>query len=295
MELMPKVDKETPEVLRPFLFHRLDLSWGESKEANGDCPFCTKEKRFYVNLESGQWNCRVCGVAGNTTTFLRKLYEASRESMNEADYKELAEERKVSVTSLVKWGLVQSVIDVEWMLPTYTAKNGKEPAVSNLYRYSVVNGKRRLIGTSGFGHSLFNLQHWDATKPTVHIVEGPWDGMAWEEALRSKLSRKEILKTANIVAVPGCETFKDEWVNLFAAKEVIIFFDNDHPKTNPKGKLLEPAGFKGCKMVARKLKGTAKTIKVLQWGIDGYDPSLPSGYDIRDTLNTNGSNTILNG
>lgn len=288
---MPKVDNEVPEQLRPFLFHKLELSWGESKEANGDCPFCSKEKRFYVNTETGLWNCRVCGTNGNAISFLRKLYEESLEG--QSNYEELAVERRIKADTIRKWGLVQSLVDNEWMAPTFT-KVGAEIKLSNLYRYSPVGGKRRLIGTSNFSHGLFGLHLFDPTKPCIHLVEGPWDGMAWEDALGSKLSRREMLKTTNLLAVPGCETFKDEWITLFTGKEVIIFFDNDHPKPNRKGVLQEPHAYKGCKKVAKLLSNVTDSIKVLQWGVEGYDPILPSGCDLRDILtNTNGLNTIL--
>ncbi len=53
---MPKViDK--PRGLRPFLAHGVDLQWNEGEEqAHGDCPFCDREGRFFVNKETGQWD-----------------------------------------------------------------------------------------------------------------------------------------------------------------------------------------------------------------------------------------------
>ncbi len=37
------------------------------------CPFCNKELHFYINYDTGMWDCKKCGETGNIVTFLNKL------------------------------------------------------------------------------------------------------------------------------------------------------------------------------------------------------------------------------
>jgi hypothetical protein len=61
--------------LQPFLFHGVDLSkrvdgGSGGNQAIGECPFCGKSDKFYVNCESGQWQCFSCALKGNVPSFL---------------------------------------------------------------------------------------------------------------------------------------------------------------------------------------------------------------------------------
>jgi ribosomal protein L37AE/L43A len=58
---VPKVS-DKPVNLRPYLFHGLDLEWEGRDQAVGECPFCGKEGKFYVALETGKWDCKVCAA-----------------------------------------------------------------------------------------------------------------------------------------------------------------------------------------------------------------------------------------
>ena len=302
---MPRVADDTPKELRPFLFHRLELSWGGSSEANGDCIFCGRDKKFYVNVETGKWNCRICGKSGNAITFLRELHKNSPTSKEH--YDEVIEDRKLKYETLARWGLVQSLVDQEWMLPTYTPKNGTDSAINNLYRWSSpkMGAKRVLLCTSGFEHGLFGMQFYDPNKPDLDLLEGPWNAMAWEEEHLKTTSGKTRLRQTNILGLGGATTFKDSWLKYFQAKNVFLAFDSDHPKRScidckksyslvthrhcpscgkTEGRNVEPAGYNGLKGVTKKLKSTVASLHVLRWGEEGYDPTKPSGYDIRDFL-----------
>lgn len=293
---------DTPQHLRPYLFHRCDLSWKGENDAIGTCPFCGREGKFFVSQKSGLYQCKVCvGPAtnksgGNAFSFLRNLHASS--SATVADLEPVAEDRKVSVERLQRWGLVKSAIDGEWILPTYGFRKSPElpSEISNLYRWTPVKGKRRLLTTSNFQHGLFGLQFWDQSKPDVFINEGPWDAMALEEVLMAwKEVSGRFIRTAditqsfyartNILAVPGAGTFREEWPPIFSGKNVTLMFDNDHPRLNDKtNKLMPPTGFEGLKSAAKKLRPTAASIRVLDWGPEGFDASLPSGHDVRDIL-----------
>jgi len=291
---MPKIDKEVPSVLRPFLFHGLDLRWEDVPEAVATCCFCDRESKLFVNKQTGQWNCRVCGVHGNAITFIRSLFEYS--SIDHIVLEEVALERKVSPEVLQRWGFCQSAIDHEFLLPGFSLTS-TEPRLDNLYRWTKAKGgKRRLYGTATMDATLFGMHLWDPAKPDVYICEGPWDAMALEDALskhkwmedgelhRTIDPEKSLLASCNIIAVPGCETFRDEWLPWLRGKNVSLLYDNDYPRKNRNNATVPPAGTYGMKKTGAKLHHAANSVKVLWWGDEGYDPQLPDGTDTRDML-----------
>lgn len=279
---MPKVN-EHPEQLRAYLFHGLDLSYSGSGDAVGECPFCKRERKFFVSQKNGLYNCKVCGEAGNHYTFIRTLFKESAAALSGIE--EVAKDRRVSVDTLLRWGLRRSIIDNEWILPAYgIPKPGEETEIANLYRWSEMSGKRRLLSSPKppFAISLFGTQFWDQSLSEVFICEGPWDAMALEEE-----AVKEGRHEFNIVAVPGCETFREEWVKLFSRKHVTLIYDNDAPRKIPnKNQYAPPAGYAGMKATARKLKTVVASVSIMNWGTEGYSPNLPSGFDLRDFLNS---------
>lgn len=317
---MPKSLGNEPEHLRPYLHHGLELRYEGTGEANGDCLFCGGERKLFVSQANGMFHCKVCDANGNQYTFLRMLHAESSSLTAEADLALVAEERKVSVASMRRWGLVQSAIDREWLLSSYHV-NGKpvedfsKLGIYNLYRWSkpIATAKRRLIATAGISHGLFNLHNFDPTKPDVWICEGPWDGMRIDDEIRlyalgedgkaffaKSLPLDHPLRFSNrvnIVAVPGCEVFREEWVKIFVDKNVYLAYDSDYPRKYKAGHvkanefILHKDGSKtipgwdGMKSAARKLLGAAATISVLRWGDEGYNPSFNDGTDIRDILN----------
>lgn len=308
---MPK-SSDIPEQLRPYVQHGvLDLEWkGREDEALGTCPFCNKEKHWAVSQVTGQWRCLVCGgpsakLGGNVYNFIRQLHQDSAADMDQLEM--VAEERRLPLSTLQRWGLTQSLIDREWILPAYGPKNG----INNLYRWVPVKGRSILLPTPTIPHCMFGLQFWDDSKPDVWVLEGPWDAMAAEIALQrygmvsresGKIIRvgnpaKSMYSMTNIIGLPGCETLLDSWVEMFSGRNVYIPFDSDHPKRWPathklagqlkivNGSKVIP-GYLGMRYVARKLKAVASSILIMNWGNEGYNPYLPDGFDVRDLLTT---------
>lgn len=306
---MPRISSaDSPAKLRPYLFHGIDLAWEGTSDALGHCPFC-KSHKFFVDQEKGLWQCKICGGpskkgGGNTYSFLQEIHKESVGVTQLEALEMVAEERRIPVETLQRWGLVQSLIDREWLLPGYGTKN-----IITLYRWSKgKEGKRRLMVTAETEHALFGIQFWDANKPDAYILEGPWDAMTFEVAIRnhdfkggktirSGNKNAVLYSTTNVVASPGCEQFKDEWVKRFADKNVTIIFDSDYPKRYPeghkqagevrmvRGKPMVP-GFLGMEATAKKLYPVARSIRVVDWGGEGFDSSLPDGFDVRDCLTT---------
>ncbi len=301
---MPKIDT-TPKTLKPYKFHGLDVSNIKSDEVITTCPFCSREK-FSINTGTGLWRCLVCNegtqsagksaAGGNIYTFLRRLWDVSY--ANTKDYADLAEYRRlVFPDTLVSWNCARSSLAYKnWVVPAYNS-DGK---LTNLYRYiKDETNKFRLMCTSEIAHALFGVNLFKKDCKTIYLCEGPWDAMILWEILRctkreeNKYSRTanevvSLLANASVIATPGCNVFDEKWLPLFAGKEVIICFDNDHPKEHPTTKqLITPAGWAGAKRVATilaKAEEPPTSIKYLAWGgkDKDHDPNLTSGYDLRD-------------
>lgn len=301
---MPKL-VEIPKNLKPYVFHGLALD-EQGKQAIGDCPFCGREGKFSVNIESGVWRCLICAEGsekggGNVYTFLRALHKASDKATT--DYSEILQFRKLLYPeTLMLWGVCKSILKDEWIIPGY---NG-EGKLTQLFRYArnPHTGRHILLATPELPMALFGPTI-NSDCPEVFLCEGPWDGMAaWETMRYSKRINGDnelqitgnpagsLLAQINVLATPGCNVFQEGWAPLFAGKKVSILFDNDHPRVVEKTGKITRAGYDGAKRVANTLASAEEapeSISFLQWGPEGHDPELPSGYDIRDAITSMGS------
>lgn len=292
---MPKVGTKVT-LLSPYEAHGLDFTAVAGDEARADCPFCDHAGKLYVNVQTGLWQCHRCGEKGNPATFLQKLWEHSDTTTTVLE--DLAAERGLTAATLQHWGVRRSLLTQEFLLPGYNA----EWKLTQLYRYATVQGKLRLLATPGVSHGLFGVPLYDPHKSDVYLCEGPWDGMALWQRLRTLKPSAEGPKAtgnpgasywrkANVLAVPGCTAFRDVWAPLFADKQVFLLFDNDHARrltlTTGQERLLAAAGTAGMQRTTELLanaKVPPQKIHYLHWGPRGYDPQLPSGYDVRDAL-----------
>lgn len=289
----------TPDTLKAYVFHGLDLQHKTGDEATCECPFCGRAGKFHVNIHNGMWRCVVCNTGsskggGNVYTFIRKLHEVAQ--CPEASARELARDRKLlRWETLRDWGCVLSPITSEWLVPGYSP----DSRLLQLYRYTEVEGKYRLLATSTLPHQLFGMTVFDPAKPDAYVCEGPWDGMAlWEtlgctkvlDGRYTQTSNPDVslLATANVVAVPGVGVFPDSWAALFGGKRVFLTYDNDHPRRNPQtGRDEEPAAWHGMKRVAGVLSRAGilpQEVRYAAWGEGNHNQHLPDGWDVRDFL-----------
>lgn len=286
---MPKVT-ETPAALRPFIFHGLQVEYPNGGEqGTATCPFCNRERKFYISIADGRWSCKVCATGndkggGNVYTFLRQLWEVSARAGAD-DLRTLAEDRSLlDVETLTKWGVVQSHLTGEWLVPGYAVEGG---GLNQLYRYVPSmkdEGRHVLLTTPTLNHQLHGYQLFDKKRDAVWITEGPWDGMALWEVLQHSKDRE-----SNVLAVPGCGTWNPKWGEALAGKWVTLLYDNDHPKEDEQGRVIEPAGYVGMRRVAKLLLAQPippKGIRYLAWGgaAKDHDPELRAGFDLRDWL-----------
>ncbi len=275
--------------LRPYTFHGVDLSI-QSTHAVGDCPFCGREGKFSVEVATGLWRCLVCGTGtaaggGNGLVFTRMIYQnAASEATSDPGAKfrasVAADRRLLDHSTVSAWGVVEAS-DGTWLVPGY----GTDGKLDQVYRRTRIQEKDswvwRLLPTPGIWpegkvHTLhMPVADFSPSCPKVVVCEGPWDGMALYELWGDEDN--------NIVAVPGCNVWRDEWTEMCRGKQVILMFDSDHPREYVKGRV-STAGYDGMVRVAKRLSGVAASVRWLRWGPDGYDPDKPSGWDVRDHM-----------
>jgi len=305
---MPKLPNATPDNLKPYRFHGLDLHWrGNDKEAVSDCLFCGKDGKFSVNIETGQWRCFSCNEGketgeviqgGNIYVFIRKLWEMSFDATTGDCYDELALDRRLlNGDGLMMWGLAKSISTDDWLVPGYN----EEGKLQQLYRYHFVEEKNRFLlhPTPTLGHKLLGPQLMDNKKPIVDLVEGVWDAIAYWEVLRAAKQgdaglvstanpEASLLSQGNIIAVPSNNTFFPSWCSLFSGKIVNLMAHNDHPRKHPKtGAVIPSASYSGMERIAKLLQESESPpseINLLCWGDETYNLELPSGFDLRDCL-----------
>lgn len=269
---------------------------GDSTQAIGTCPICDREKKFYINRSTGQWDCKVCGESGNIYTLLTHIFKRGQKTTPEEKHGDLRINRKLLRSATLKdWGVVVSPLTGEWLVPAWSAEN----KLVQLYRYRPDDqGKFRLMPVGGLGHGLFGVPLFNPNLPDVYLCEGPWDAMALREIMKVSKRTEEggleltgtesvsLLNKSNVLAVPGCNVFLKSWPKLFAGKKVYILYDNDHPKSSAgDGKEVDPPGLAGMKRVAAALAQSEEPpleIHYLSWGEAGFNLELPDGYDLRD-------------
>ncbi len=285
-----------PDYLRPYAFHGVNLEI-RGPQAIGDCPFCGREAKFTAHVDTGLWRCLVCASGtpaggGNGLVFTRLIYETALAYSGRTSAATVATDRGyLSSAPLTAWGAAcapHSLLLPGYGLAQADANPGNTLArLDQVYRQARIldNGEwtTRLLPTPGIWpdgkvHALhLPITDFDASRPNLIICEGPWDGMAlWEVWDHTALD-------TNIIAVPGCNVWRDEWTELCKDKHVILLYDSDHPREYTPGRISR-SGYDGMARVAKRLSGTAASVRYIRWGPDGYDPARPTGWDVRDHL-----------
>lgn len=317
------MSEDSPKGIRPFVFHGVEFN-STSEGKNGteylaDCPFCGAANKFSVNSITSQFRCFPCGANGSGETFVEQYHAVCSANTNLDSMKSLLDNRGyLSLETLSQWGVVKSQYLGDWMLPGYNAA-GK---LRQLYRYANTPDGLRLLPTPGLGHQLHGVNLYKPEAQIVALCEGPWDAMALWECLRygkwdgngnglipTDDPDKSALNDVSVLAVPGCQTFFEAWLPLFAGKTVWLLYDSDHPRAVCGGcrkgyssvsesvcphcqsaeviRIAEPAGYSAMRRVGHLLlsgKDPAESVEWLEWGPSGFDPEIPSGFDLRDFI-----------
>lgn len=294
---MPVLDT-VPKMIAPYTrSHGLDLVPVSGGQYEGDCGICNKRK-FRVSEDTGQWTCNGCQRDGNLWDFIRWVYEASRAQRQDKNgHEDFAASRTLIDSGvLTSWGLTQSVLTGEWLVPGYDARG----EIMNLYIYRRPSPDRKpiLMSTATCDHQLFGMHLFDKRKSRVYVCASIWDAMVLHEMLphvretdkglvHTTGRNRSVEPSCNVLAVPGDRVWKDSWTELLEGKEVTLLYHSDHPKTLPNGSRIAPSSYQGMRSLVTRLANADKppaSIHFLYWGDEGYSPELKDGYDLRDWI-----------
>lgn len=265
-----------PSALKPFVWHGLHYEPVDQNQVVGDCMFCGKPRKFYANPHTGQWDCKGgnCLMEGNVYDFLEAWVERCYEQTIDRDWQKLAKSRGLPVAVFKAAGLGWD--GTRWLIPIRNDKGTVQDV--RCWRYPKADGTKRPIqATAGCKVMLWGIEELANPRKKdwpVWICEGEWDGMALRMLFR-KVGYKAI-----VVAVPGANTFKSEWVNWFNGRRVVLAFDNDAAGDKGMAKVgygLRDAG--GNLKRPGMLAANAKSLDYIRW-----TPSLPDGWDMRDQI-----------
>lgn len=239
--------------LRGFSTHGVEFGSIKGNQQIGECPFCHKKDHFYINTKNLLWDCKRCGKNGNFSKFLEEISTQNEKGFKEEATLALAKDRELPASAFKDWGFGWN--GSYYTLPVRSFQGRIEDL--RIYRPG-----QKPQATSGATLGLLGASHlYRHPNHPVYICEGEWDVLALVWLLR-KLGKKGC-----VVGVPGANVFKQNWITLLQGREVNILYDHDQ------------AGEQGKKMLLEKLKGVAKSIKVVEW-----PASLPEGWDIRDLI-----------
>lgn len=246
--------------MRGFEQHGVVLSGESGDHAIGACPFCGRDKKFYINKAELVWDCKVCGRSGNFEAFLANTMEQYQTMFKGEVVDKLAESRNLRPQTFRAWG-------VGWAGVFYAVPSTGNAArhTSDIRRY--MPGKKSMSTTGG--HASFIVPQVLLGSPRVWLCEGEWDGMAMYECLRRNGVHEDVY------ASPGALTFPPRLVGLFQGKEVVVVYDNDDP------------GRQGEAKVGKMLSGIAKSVRYVHW-----ETNLPTGYDLRDFYKEHGRDAL---
>lgn len=227
------------------------LPRGESGDnVLGTCPFCGKHK-FFVNPETGAWDCKVCLREGGVKTFVNEIAEFAAEQFKGLEAAQLSRLKSVSVVAMKDRGMGFLPTSGAYTLPVYNIDH------SGVWTMQVFHGGK-LLGLSDHPVGLLGWERLDQHN-VVWLCEGAWDLMAMHSMMR------EVNEPGVLLAVPGAGTFKADWAHMFKGKTVHVMYDNDEP------------GKRGAHKVNNVIGSLVKAIDFIHWPKGTSD-----GYDVRD-------------
>jgi hypothetical protein len=257
---MPTVQQNEP--FRDY--SRIFKTFGVEFSVNGSpsnlladaCPWCGKDK-FYLNPDTGQFDCKKCQQKGNMTTYLTWLHGEYLRETGRDHYLALKDKRGIASQTLKKHELAYDEAGSRWLIPFKSSKG----TVVNLQLYYPDRPKPNKVNLPGLPTAIYGFHNLseDKKKP-VFLCEGPFDAIALDYAIGANNSQKY-----TIVATPG--GFKEEWAQHFKGRKVRALYDNDK------------AGQEHTNRVQTFLCDIAADMQVLEWPADCRE-----GYDINDLV-----------
>jgi len=230
----------------------------------GLCLFCGRENHFYINKKSFAWNCKSCGKVGGIKShpLLEVVHSFSQEFFEE-NALNLSKEKKLKVSTLRKHKIGYLPGIDSYIIPVYSM-DGKSIINLRIYKNGI------LISLSGVPLTLYGWQEIDNKRGTVWLCEGHWDAIALSEIIESQHDL--------ILAVPGADAFKSDWITLLQDRHINVLMDNDE------------AGIRGGIKIYNYLKTHTRSLNFIHWPLVCED-----GYDVRDAVSNNENLSYLKG
>lgn len=249
--------RNLPKALQPFYWFGVEFNNKSGNQHIGTCLFCNKENHFFVNIDSGAWDCKRCGKSGGIISFLKFFYEKIKQNSTDEYLKILSTKRGLPIRLLKQFGIV-SDDGINFYLPIYVENND----LTDVNKLNLQDKKPKFKITPTRFQTIFNLQdlvNKERSQENIYITEGTFDAIAlyW---LFEKLKHRAI-----VIGLPGANTFKGDWTQYFLKRNVKTCLDNDD------------AGDNGTDKIKEILESVASSIKYLNWPRE-----YKSGYDISD-------------
>lgn len=245
------IEERVKKQLAGFTQHGVQFDQADDEQARGRCPFCDRERKFFVNPKSKGWDCKVCGKQGGFHSFLVQRMEVYQGFFRGPVAVKLAKDRGVSVKSLRAFGTGYNPAMGWYAIPLYDPKGN----VVDIQRYRI--GKQAL-STTGRDFGCIQVNGENKTN-RIWLTEGLWDACVLRDVF-SKVGIEDSIK-----GLAGANGFHQKLGFVFDDKEVMLPFDND------------PAGEQGATRFTKLFGSVCKRIKYIQWPV-----KFREGYDLRD-------------
>jgi predicted transcriptional regulator len=262
---MPTDKSKVIDLYQTFLG---ELKGSKTELIADTCPACGAKKKFSISKSKTTYHCLRCGVKGNKYTFMTMMNEIHLSTMTKRDRAKISKLRGgfLSTSFIEKMGLC---IDSEYIY--IPVRNVGKTNLSNYRRWN--KGNKVLYNLPSC--STMYVAKYSENGP-IYLCEGEWDAIS----LMYLMERAKYTEECCIFAVPGAETFKDEWAEKFQGRDVYLLYDNDFDKERPTGEKFNP-GIDGMTKTAEKLSGIASSVKRIFWEEVKW-VKLTDGFDLRD-------------
>jgi hypothetical protein len=256
--------------LQPYVYWGIQFTSQTGEEHIATCPFCnhddtkTGNGHFFVNEHTGAFCCKtgICGAEGSNREFLRLVYTTSLEETTERDLLRFVRDQGIPYPTL-KGKLAHK--DEKYFIPIYNP-------LGEIIDLRVYKKGKKEQSTAGIQTGLYNLPaliQSNYSSKIVYICGSFRDALALEWLLWRN-GCNDI-----VVATPGENTFKDDWIQFFEKRMVSICFDHDDAGYG----FLDEIGMRatGSRKIGLKLRHTVASINYLTW-----PEKTKKGFDVRD-------------
>lgn len=245
---------EIPEKLLCMAEWGTEFVEQKGEQLTADCPFCGKERHFFVNTKNFLWDCKRCGLTGNRNQFLAEVHKDLLRDTTEGNLQKLSLFRSIPISALRRWKVAFCPYRNCFVIPVWKNQN-----VVDLRHYSI---GAKMISTTGCQTDLLGrnlLADTARSNQHVYICAGEFDAISMDWLLRRNGIRGICL------GVPGEATFKKDWISLFNGRNATVCFDNDD------------AGIRETVKRINDLASNGSSIFAVNW-----PEEYKKGYDIND-------------